>query len=320
MDIDVDRLDAGPMPDYTLRQLEYFVAVADAGTVTAAAARVHLSQSAMSTALAELERTLGIALLVRRHARGVTLTPAGQQLLVEARQLLAQAGDLEQHASHLGGEVSGELVLGCFAILAPYVVPEVLTVAAARLPELRLASTEESHDQLAEGLLSGRTELALGYDLAEQPELDKQELCTVAPHVVLPVGHRLARRRRIRLDALAAEPLVLLDLPHSRDYFARLFAACGVEPVVRHRTHSAELARALVARGGGYTLLNLRPRSSVSIEGLPYVVVPVEVPLPRAESDLKVVLMRVAGARPTRRAQALASLCRDVVPGVLAQR
>jgi DNA-binding transcriptional LysR family regulator len=307
------------VPDYTLRQLEYFVAVADAGTVTGAAAKVHLSQSAMSTALAELERTLGVQLVLRRHARGITLTPAGQHLLVEARQLLAQAGDLESLASNLGGEVTGELTLGCFAILAPYVVPELLTSAATQLPDLTLHTVEESHDQLEEGLLSGRIELALGYDLAEQPELDKQELCSVAPHVVLPVAHRLARRRKVSLTALASEPLVLLDLPHSRDYFARLFDAAGVTPVVRHRTHSAELARALAARGGCYTLLNLRPRTSVSIEGLPYAAIPLDVPLPPAESHLSVVLMRVSGSRPTRRAQALAGVCRAVVPALMKQ-
>ena len=307
------------VPDYTLRQLEYFVAVADAGTVTGAAAQVHLSQSAMSTSLAELERTLGVQLVLRHHARGITLTPAGQQLLVEARRLLSQAGDLESLASHLGGEVSGELTLGCFAILAPYVVPELLTTAAQTLPELTLSTVEESHDQLTDSLVSGRIELALGYDLAEQPELDKQELCTVAPHVVLPVDHRLARRRKVSLTALADEALVLLDLPHSRDYFAHLFEASGVVPIVRYRTHSAELARALVARGGGYTLLNLRPRTTVSLDGLPYAVVPLDVPLPAAESRLRVVLMRVAGSRPTRRAQALAGLCRDVVPALMRQ-
>ncbi|MEO8328444.1 MAG: LysR family transcriptional regulator, partial [Candidatus Nanopelagicales bacterium] len=73
---------------FTLRQLEYFVAVAEAGTITAAAEQIHLSQSAMSTALADLERVFGVQLLVRHHSRGVTLTPSGEDLLVTARELL----------------------------------------------------------------------------------------------------------------------------------------------------------------------------------------------------------------------------------------
>jgi len=194
-----------------------------------------------------------------------------------------------------------------------------VTRAATDLPELAVSTVEDSHDKLAEGMLGGLFELVLGYDLTDHPELKKEVLCEVSPHVLLPADHRLARRRKVALTALADEPLVLLDLPHSRDYFARLFQASGVSPWVRHRTHSAELARALVARGGGYTLLNLRPRSDVSIEGLPYAVVPLEVDLAASEAHLRVVLMRVAGARRTRKAEALAQLCRRYLPSLIEQ-
>ena len=305
------------MPNYTLRQLEYFVAVAETGTVTAAAAKVHLSQSAMSTALADLERLLAVQLVLRHHARGITLTAAGSRLLVEARQLLRQADELQSLATHLGGEVTGRLSLGCFAILAPYVLPELLAAAARELPDLTLDTTEESLDQLTTGLLDGRLELVLGYDLGLDPNLVAEVLFTVAPHVVLPVGHPLARRRRIKLSALADEPLVLLDLPHSREYFARLFEASGVAPEIRHRTLSAELARALVSRGGCYTVLNLRPCNDVSIDGLPYAVVALDVPLPPEESSLRLSLLRLAGSRRTRKAEAVAALCRAVVPAAM---
>ena len=303
------------MADYTLRQLEYFVAVASAGSVTKAAAAVHLSQSAMSTAIAELERTLGLQLVVRRHARGVTLTPAGITFLAEARALLAQAAELQQLASHLGGEVSGEFTLGVFAVVAPYVVPALLSAASERLPDLALRTAEDPLDVLIAELYSGRYELALGYDLATDADLDVEVLCEVPPHVLLPANHRLARRRKVSLGALADEPLVLLDLPHSREYFARLFEASGVTPLIRHRTLSAELARALVSRGGWYTVLNLRPRTEVSIDGLAYTTVALDVPLPREESSLRLSLLRLVGGRRTRKAEAIAALCRMVVPG-----
>jgi DNA-binding transcriptional LysR family regulator len=308
------------MATYTLRQLEYFVAVAETGSVTAAAARVHLSQSAMSTALADLEKALTVQLVVRHHARGVTLTAAGERLLVEARQVLRGADDLQSVAADLGGAVTGTLALGCFAILAPFVLPELLTAADRELPGLTLDTTEESLDHLASGLRSGRLELALSYDLGMGAGVTAESLFTVAPHVVLPRGHRLAGRRRVRLSALADEPMVLLDLPHSRDYFARLFAAAGVRPLVQHRTHSAELARALVARGGCYTILNLRPHGDVSLEGRPYAVVPLDVPLPAEESELRVVLIRLADSQPTRRVEAVAALCRRILPASAAPK
>ena len=168
---------------------------------------------------------------------------------------------------------------------------------------------------LVAGLHSGRYEMALGYDLATYPDLDVEVLCEVEPHALLSADHRLAGRPRVSLAALADEPLVLLDLPHSRDYFARLFEASGVTPVVRHRTLSAELARALVSRGGCYTILNLRPRTDISIDGLPYATVALDVPLPPEESSLRLSLLRLVGGRRTRRAKAVAELCRTVVPG-----
>jgi DNA-binding transcriptional LysR family regulator len=130
--------------------------------------------------------------------------------------LMRQADELLSLASQLGCEITGRISFGCFPILAPYVRPELLATAAEELPGLTLDTTEESLDPLTSGLQDGRHELAVGYDLGLDASLATEVLLTVAPHVVLPVGHRLARRRRIKLTALADEPMVLLDLPHSR--------------------------------------------------------------------------------------------------------
>jgi DNA-binding transcriptional LysR family regulator len=300
------------MAGYTLRQLEYFVAVAEVGTVTGAAAQVHLSQSAMSTALADLERSLGVQLLLRHHARGITLTPAGERLLAAARQLIGQAEDLQAMAGELGDDLAGHLTLGCFAILAPFVLPPVLAAIDDELPGLYVATTEEPLDRLETGLLEGRLELAIGYDLGFGEDVERVSLFSVAPHLVVPVDHRLAGRKRVSLHQLGDEPMVLLDLPHSRDYFAQLFAAAGAKPNIRYRTHSAELARALVARGLAYTVLNLRPDSDLSLEGRPYLTVPLDVG-DQPDASLRVVLLRPAGSRPTRRAKAVADLCRRVL-------
>ena len=126
------------MAAYTLRQLEYFVAVAESGSITGAAERMHLSQSAMSTALADLERALDVQLLLRHHARGVTLTAVGEQLLIATRRLLAQAGELNSEAHGLGYGLAGALSIGCFEVLAPYVLPDLIATCAERYPQLRL--------------------------------------------------------------------------------------------------------------------------------------------------------------------------------------
>ncbi len=296
------------MAEYTLRQLEYFVAVAESGSITGAAAQVHLSQSAMSTALADLERALDVQLLLRHHARGVTLTAAGEQLLIASRRLLAQAEELSSEAHGLGHELAGALSIGCFEVLAPYVLPDLIATCAERHPRLRLDTHEVDLDALAEGVLSGRFELGLGYELAPDPRLVVDRVFTLPPYALLPAGHRFAGRAKIRLAQLADEPLALLDLPQSRDYFRSLFAAAGLEPNIRYRSSSVETLRALVGHGLAYTLLNLQSPVATSLDGQPVVSVALE-----GGAPLEVVLVTAAGSRPTRRAAAVAALSAEVL-------
>ena len=118
---------------------------------------------------------------------------------------------------------------------------------------------------------------------------------------MVPSTHPLARRKRVRLAQFADEPVVLLDLPHSRDYFSRVFASGGVSPDVRYRTTSPELVRAMVARGMGVALLNMRPAHATSVDGHEFAMLDIEDSVP----SLHVVAMTLDGARMTRRSQAV---------------
>jgi DNA-binding transcriptional LysR family regulator len=88
---------------YTLRQLEYFIAAGETGSITIASERIHISPPSISTAIAHLERELGIQLFIRHHAQGLSLTPAGRDLLREAKSLIAQAEGLYTLASRPTG-------------------------------------------------------------------------------------------------------------------------------------------------------------------------------------------------------------------------
>lgn len=296
------------MSEYTLRQLAYFVAVAETGSVTRAAATVHVSQSAMSAALADLENALSVQLLVRHHARGVTLTPAGRELLVASRQLLASASDLRAVAQGLGTSLSGTLSIGCYAVAAPYLLPELLSSAAERLPKLHLNATEVDLADLAEGVADGTFELGIGYDLVDDVKLKRWPLFTLSPYALVSGSHRLAERDEVDLAELAGDPMVLLDLPHSRDYFQRVFAAADVAPRIRYRSTTVETCRALVGRGLAYTVLNLRAAVPMALDGHPVAPVPIRGNPP----VITVVLFTAVAARPTRRASVVAELCRDL--------
>ncbi len=261
---------------FTLRQLHCFVAVAEAGSVTGAAERLALSPSSVSAAIAQLEQGLGLVLLMRHHARGVTLTRAGERVLEEARDLLLRAGALGRLAGELAAFPSGPLAIGCLVTLAPVVLPGLLASFLARFPAVEPRFREGDQAALLALLEQGRIDLALTYDLGLEGRVRFTPLCRLPPHLLLGEDHPLAGRRRVALAELADHPWVLLDLPLSREYFAALFADAGITPRIAARSPHFELVRSLVANGFGCTLANIRPGSEVAGDGRRLLIVELE--------------------------------------------
>ncbi|MEX2629090.1 MAG: LysR substrate-binding domain-containing protein [Tistlia sp.] len=284
--------------NFTLRQLRYFCAAAEAGSIAAAAQRLGISQPAISAAIAGLEASAGTTFFLRHPAQGLAATEAGRVFLAGARGLLEHAGELGEAARSLGEGATGSLALGCFSTLAPLYLPRLLRDFQAAQPGIELAFREGTLDSLQGDLLSGRVELALLYELDLDRRLEAERLAELPPYVLLAAEDPLAGRAELELAELAERPMVLLDLPHSREYFRSLFLAQGLEPRVVQRTASYELLRALVGNGFGYGLLNVRPVSERAYDGSRLVQRPLAGPPP----GLALVLARVAAARPTRRA------------------
>lgn len=299
------------MSELTLRQLEYFIAAADAGSVTAAAERLHLSQSALSMALSELERSVKVQLLVRDR-RGVRLTPVGKEVLIDARRLVAGVADLPNTAAEFQGSMSGVLVVGCYSTLSPLLLPPVLAEFAAAHPDVELSIVEGSQTMLEEQLRSGILDVALMYDYEHtnftgERGLLGQPVASFPPYVLLPEGHSLTRHQQVPLESLVEEPLILFDLPRGGDYFLSLFADAGLEPRVRYRTESYELVRSLVARGLGYSILSQRTRIQVSYEQRRFETRDLAGSYP----GLAVHAVRLDWMQPTRRARAFIEACRN---------
>jgi DNA-binding transcriptional LysR family regulator len=297
-------------PRFTLVQLRYFAAAATHGSMTLAARELMVSQSAVSTAVAQLEKDLGVQLLLRHHARGLTLTPAGRDFLAEVRNFLAHGAELVESARQAGSELVGNLTVGCFATLAPFRLPGLLSVFEERHPAVRLAIREGEHAGLIGALRAGGCELALlyGYDLDD--DVDHAVLDTVSPYALVAADHPLAARPdpRVSLAELAAEPMIVLDLPHSGDYLLGVLRAAGVEPVIRHRSGGYETVRALVAGGHGFALLNQRPAHDSTYAGGRVVPLALRDEVPPRDG----VLCWMKGARMTRRALAFLRICREL--------
>ena len=285
---------------FTLTQLRYFAAAAEQGSMTAASRQLMVSQSAISTAVALLEKELGVQLLLRHHARGLTLTAAGEEFYRELRSFLVHTSELAEVARSAGRDLVGDLTIGCFTTLGPFVLPRLLAACEEEHPGIRIAVVEDEHAALKQALRSGRCELALmyGYDLDD--DIDHVRVGVAAPYVLVGKDHRLGRRKKVALQELADEPMVLLDLPHSGQYFERLIESAGFSPRVRHRTSGFETVRAMVANGQGWSVLNQRPASNTTYDGAEVVTLEITDRL----DPLEVVLASMNGVRLTARAQA----------------
>lgn len=291
----------------SLRQLEYFVAVVTHETMAAAAAECQVSQSAISLAVADLERALDVPLFLRQKAKRLQLTAAGRQVLVDARRLLDQAEELQSTARGLGQELSGQLVVGCFPTLSPFVMPTVLDALAAAHPGVEVHFVEGSVAQLHAWLHDGTCEVAVMYGVGVDPAMETTDLYPVRPHVELAVDHPLARRRRVALAQLADEPMILLDMPPAEQLFLGVLAEAGVTPRIARRVVTVEGVRALVASGRGYTVLLQRPVVATGPAGAEVAVCEIA----ESVAPVAVQLVRVAAPRSTRRAQAFIEVARQ---------
>jgi DNA-binding transcriptional LysR family regulator len=292
---------------YTLKQLRYFAAAAEHGSVTAAARSIRVSQPSISEAIAHLESAFDLQLFVRHRAQGLSPTPAGRRFLVEARSLLAHADDLRQSALGLADHLAGDLEVGCFITFAPLLMPGLLGAFATRFPDIRIRFHEDHTEALIAALRAGRFDLALTYDLNIGPDLDFEPLAEVPFHAILPARHRFARRAAVSLHELAAEPLVLLGLPQSRDYFLSVFYGLGLQPRVAYETPSFEMVRGLVANGHGYAVMHSRPLSDQALDGMRLVYRPVT----EKVRPTRLGIARRRDARPRRMATAFAAFCRE---------
>ncbi len=296
---------------YSLRQLHYFVATCEAGSIALAAEREFISASAVSAAIAHLEQTLGVQLFVRQHAQGVAPTSQGRLLLAEARALLKQADDLERFGRELHSELAGHVHVGCLVTLAATHVPGALRSFADANPNVSVELLDSGQDELVDGLRSGRLDLAITYDLDLPPGLTFERLRSLPPVAVFPAGHPLAGARSVSLRRLASEPLVLLDLPMSREYFLGLFRASRLEPTLGGRSAHLDVVCTLVGNGYGYSILNVPPATLKAADGSPLAAVP----LSGRQRALGIGLLQTAGSRPTRAVTAFVEHCRAGLAG-----
>ncbi|MGE6917882.1 LysR substrate-binding domain-containing protein [Achromobacter kerstersii] len=251
----------------SLRQMEYFVATAKHGSIAAASSQIHISAPSISAAIAHVETELDVQLFVRHPSKGLALTVLGQQVMSECEDLLERASRLYKIASVSSNTIQGTLRVGCFQSLTAMIAPEVIFGFARAFDKVELHMVEGDQQLLIDKLHTLEIDVALSYDLRLGDEISFEALARLPPHVVVSELHPLSQQIAVTLEELARLPMVLLDLPLSRDYFMSLFAKVGLEPNIVARSRSEEVVRSMVANGIGYALFNVRPKSTQALDG-----------------------------------------------------
>ncbi|WP_219414424.1 LysR family transcriptional regulator [Pseudonocardia nigra] len=294
------------MHDFTLRQLEYFVAVVEEGSVTAAARRLHVSPGGVSLAISELESSLKVQLTLRRRAKGVTVTPAGRWAVEQARAVLEKSAELQEIARVVRGELVGPLRIGCFTTLSPWLLPRIIAHFTQQYPGVTVELSEGPSDGLQRRLHDGELDVVLMYSNHLAPGVDIEEIVPVRLQLVLPPTHRLAGLDEVPLREVQDEPAILLALQPAQGLVENILRAAGFEAKVRWRSTNVETIRSMVARGLGYTIIMGRPHGDRTYDGLPLAYKRIADEVPRNA----VVVAYPTGTTPTAKVRTLIDFCR----------
>jgi DNA-binding transcriptional LysR family regulator len=240
-----------------LRQLEYFVAVAEEANFTRAAERVHISQSGVSAQLRQLERELG-ADLIDRSSRTATLTPAGTAALEHARAAIAAAAAVRLAVDDVSGLVRGRLTVGM--VIGCTVVPLFQALAAFNRahPAIEVTLLEDNSEQLIEGIRAGTINLALiGTASANLTGINALTVASERLIALVPPDHCLAGRKRVTLAEITAYPIVCMPVGTGiRTVLDQSCAARGLEPAIALQASAAGAIADLAARGLGIAVLS----------------------------------------------------------------
>lgn len=268
---------APPLP-FTFRQLECFLAVAESGSISRAAARMRASDSAVADSITAMERSLGVELFRRQRSRGATLTSDGLTILPIARRILTDGAELGASVGRHSHAIVGPVRIGLGGTLASLILPQLLTMTMQEHPGIHIDYRTGDLTTLLDAAERAELDLIVTFDLDVPPEYQRVSLGTTQAMLVVAEDHPLAALDAVPLEMVAEEPMVLLDIVASRIYTLEIMSSRGITPRIVHRTPDYELCRSLVGRGLGYTLLMKRNVSTETWDGRRVVYLPLDPP------------------------------------------
>jgi LysR family hydrogen peroxide-inducible transcriptional activator len=238
-----------------LRDLRYFVALADTRHFGKAAERSFVSQPTLSAQIKKLEIYLGVQ-LIERQPRKVSLTETGAKILPLARRILQESDEIVSMARNEHDPLSGKLKVGLIPTIGPYLLPLIARKLRKQLPRLKLMLYEYQTQPLLEKLRAGDIDLGILALPVPLDGLEARPLYLESFTLAVPTNSPLAKRANIKVDDLNGETLLLLEDGHClRDQALDVCSRIDVKESEDYRATSLETLRQMVAAGLGITLL-----------------------------------------------------------------
>ena len=240
---------------FTLRQLQYVIAVAERLSFHGAADACNVSQPSLSAQIAQLEAALGVQLF-ERNRRRVLVTDAGRNVLERARRLLVEADDLQVSAASLGDPLARTLRVGVIPTISPYLLPAVTPAVRSAYPKLTLSWIEDKTEVLVRSLDTGNLDAAILALEADVGDLDHEPIARDPFVLAAPREHPLGRKASpAKIAELRRAPVLLLDDGHCFREQALAFCSKAKARELEFRATSLSTLTQMVAGGAGVTLL-----------------------------------------------------------------
>ena len=264
-----------------IHQLRYFVAVADEGNFSRAAAKVRVAQPSLSQQIRKLEAEIGQPLF-DRLPRSVVLTEAGRCFIDYARQILASIGDARRCVDELQGAITGKLAVGAIPTIAPYVLPELVVKFQKDYPEVTLDVVEDVTDGITRRIDAGELDVALASTCQQSPTLRREFLDSEPLLALVPETNPLATKRLLELDDLKSQRFLLLHEMHClSQQVHHLLESRRLRPEIALAGSQLTTIARMVAAGIG---ISIAPQMMVKHQATPRCVsVPFAPPVPERE-------------------------------------
>lgn len=294
----------------TLKQLKYFISTAEFGQISIAAHEIHVSQSAITTAIKGLEDILNTKLF-DRQSNGMSLTYEGNMFLAHAKQILAMVDEATRVPSRSNETFNGTVNVALTYTVAGYFLPPYLTRFKQSFPNVHLNLVEANRAEIEDGLLDGTFDMAIMLT----SNLVNKEMIAMAPlirsrrRLWLSSDNPLYGKGECSLQEISQQPFIMLTVDEARNTSIKYWNRTKYKPDVIFKTSSVEAVRSLVAAGMGVTILSDMVYRAWSLEGKKIEVIPITDSVPDMEVGL-------AWPRDRERSEPVKALCEFMHLGV----